>query len=326
MSKGTSARGAALRAWAAKKAESYRPETQVRQVRALQKAYAGDKGPDLLVFGDSVLVWAAPNDADRRSLIQMVADGLGGTSVHTIVGPCYNPRIVMAFLEVLRTSRSRPKAVIVPTSVMMATEAWGTHPIAGYIRESPAIVEIAQNPGDKRRTIPHATPEDWEEWDRKPAPSLIGQKRTNGEQRFLFYAIPAYGTQLPTTKWQTLVRLRQMTDFTNAERLEPDSPGVLEITELAERLDELGLPGVGYIPPCNYEVVYKLLRADAEEHLKRNSQIVVDAFHSPSGHTSVVDGTFNSPQSEFGDPIHVSEKGRLRLAERFVTELLPYFG
>ena len=315
-----------LRTRIGERLEKYRPETQVRQLRALQKAYSGASGPDVLIFGDSMMVWAAPGDADKRSLVQMVQDDLPGSTVHTIVGPLYQPRIVMAFLTALENTASRPRVVVVPTSLMMASDGWLSHPTAGYVAESAAITELARRPIDKTRTIPHATGDDWEKWDRTKAPSIIGHPRTYGEHRQLIASVPANEAQLPTTKWQHLVRLRHMIDFAYAQKLDRSCAGVEIVAQVAEEARKLDVPAVAYIPPVNYEIVGKLCGKTGYEHVVHNAGVIQDAFLEGGGKVGVVNAVLDSPASEFGDPVHVDGVGRKRLAGKIAAEIRNTWG
>ena len=53
-------------------------DVELRQLKSLELAYRGSSGPDVLVFGDSAMFWTTHRDSDRRHLVQMVRDELGG--------------------------------------------------------------------------------------------------------------------------------------------------------------------------------------------------------------------------------------------------------
>ncbi len=210
-------------------------DVELRQLKSLERAYRGSRGPDLLVFGDSAMFWTTHRDNDRRHLVQMVRDELGSElSFEALVGPGYNPRIIMAFLSALQRCESRPRVVIVPTSVLFAMSTWLAHPVLGYeLVASELRAAIAANGGRPRRLArPGQDAED--AFDRRPAASLFGARRTVGELRLITNAPPG-------TRWQQVVRLRHLMDFYNAERLERESPGVALVGELGGTLAGHGL-------------------------------------------------------------------------------------
>ncbi len=298
-------------------------DVQLRQLRALEHSYAKPQGTDLLVFGDSAMFWTTPTDTDHRHLVEMVRDELGSaTTFEALVGPGYNARIVMAYLSALPHCRSRPKVVIVPASVMMSQSHWLSHPEVGYELMSAELRTIINGNGRKRprRLVQHDTEEAVATWERQPAPSLFGARRTVGELRLITNAVPA-------TRWQKAVRIRHLMDFYNAERFEPDSLGVTIVGEMAAMLRELEIPSIAYIPPINHEVLVATLGAKAKEHVARNATLIEAAFRAQCGELgTVVNAIFESPATEYIDPVHLSPAGRLRFAARIADAARPHLG
>lgn len=305
--------------------EPRRADPIIRQLRGLRKAYAGSRGPELLIFGDSAMLWTSTEDSDGRSLATMVRDELGrDLSLHTIVGPCYNPRIVGAFLTALEHAASRPKVVISPASLIMATTSWQMYPHAGLEVESNAVRQLVATKDTSTRRLPKASAEAWEAFDRAPVPSLVGLKHTNGSLRMIMNAVPATGLALPVTKWQHLVRMRHMMDHANSEKLTPQSVGVTLVRDLALQLQALGLPSVAYIPPVNYELIAKLLRPEAVDHIRENAAVVEQAYAEAGDGSGVcVNAAFLSPEAHFGDAIHVKQAGRATLAVAIADAVRP---
>jgi hypothetical protein len=293
-------------------------DVELRQLKSLERAYRGSSGPELLVFGDSAMFWTTHRDGDRRHLVQMIRDELGGgVGFEALVGPGYNPRIIMAFLSALEGCRARPRVVIVPTSILFAMSTWLAHPVLGYELVAGELrAAIAAN-GDRPRRLPRPGQEAEDAFDRRPASSLIGARRTVGELRLITNAPP-------DTRWQQVVRLRHLMDFYNAERLEPDSPGVLLVGELGRMLSAMGLRSVAYVAPINYEVVSKTLGEGARDHLARNADLVETAYREAAGaFGTVVNAVFECPAGEFMDPLHLSEVGRGRLARVIAAAVAP---
>ena len=297
-------------------------DVELRQLRSLERVYnRRGGGPELLVFGDSGMFWTTPKDTDHRHLVAMIRDEVeANVDFEALVGPGYNPRIIMAYLSALERCSSKPKVVIVPTSILFATETWLAHPVLGYGLVAEELRSAIAANGRRPRRLPRPDDEAENAFDKRPAPSLIGARRTMGEFRLIT-------NSAPTTRWQQIIRLRHLMDCYNAERLEPDSPGVSLVTEMAAMLRQMGLPSVAYIHPHNYEVIAKTLGEKSLEHVERNAAIVEAAYLQGSGETgAVVNAVFDSPASEFIDPLHLSDRGRLRLARSIATATRPLLG
>ncbi len=295
-----------------RKIHSRYDDVEIRQLRTLRRVYNGTAPPEVLMFGDSAMIWTSPKDRDRRHLVEMIRDELRPElSLLPIVGPGYNPRIILAFLSALDRCRHQPRVVIGPTSVLMSTSTWLAHPVLGYEKVAGELkLAIADKRLGFRRRLDRPTTEDEDKFDRMPAPSLIGARRTNGELRLLT-------NSRPTTRWQQVIRLRAMVDHYNAETLSEDSPGVHLVGEFGRTVKDLGMRSVAYIAPINYEVVQSALGKDAKQHLERNGKLVENAFLASVGGTGeVINAVFDSPASDFIDPLHLNESGRRSLAAR----------
>jgi hypothetical protein len=294
-----------------------RADPEIRQLRSLQRAYQGSSGPEVLMFGDSAMFWYQLHEADRRSLGTMVHSRLGDdVSVHTVVGPGYGPRIVLAFLEAIKGSPSPPKVVVAPTSLFISCIGYLAHPAFSYDVESKALRTMIANGDVSSRRLPRATQDDWDHYDRLPAPSLYGARRTFGEIRLITGAIPATRSGLPTTNWQRVVRVRHLYDQSNAEVLTSESPGVRLVAELGSTLASMGLPSVAYIPPVDHVSIRKVLGDAAIDHIRRNADLIERTYRDAGGvNATVVNSTFACPAEEFSDPAHLTDRGRARFAE-----------
>ncbi|MCX6396541.1 MAG: hypothetical protein NTV23_08650 [Propionibacteriales bacterium] len=305
------------------KYEARLPDVEVRQLRELVKAYTDGPGPDVLFFGDSTMFWTRRNDPDPRNLTKMVRDELGaGTSLHSIVGPGYNVRLVAAFIEALDGLPKAPKLVVVPMSLMMASDSWIRHPVMGSVHESGAIRAMVAAGEPYPDRMPRSSEEDWNTFDRLPAASFTGAKQTLGEIRMITNSIPATAAGLPTTRWQQLVRVRHLLSLSNAGRLEPTSEGVVLAGELSSKLAERGLRSIAYIPPVNLEVVRKFWGDPAVDQVIANGDIMERTYRDASGGLGTVLNTIPlSPESDFVDPAHLSSTGRSHLAVEIVEAL-----
>jgi hypothetical protein len=307
-------------------------DAELRQLRALQRAYSGGQGPDVVIFGDSNMFWTVPGESDRRHMAQLIRDELGGgVTVQAIVGGGYNARIILPFLAALERLPSKPRVVIVPASTVMASNIWLAHPVLGYEQVAAGLQRVVDEDDTKARRLDRpldyggknlhkSMPADpaWETYSRMPAPSLIGQKRTVGELRMLAFAVPQ-------TRWQKLVHYRHLLDYHLAERLEPDTPGVELVARMGAVLRDMKIPSVAYVSPMNHELAVKLLGPHVPEHVTRNVEIVRSAYEGAVGELGTfVDAAFQTGADGFSDVAHVKEQGRRELAAAIAAAAKPY--
>jgi hypothetical protein len=294
-------------------------DVELRQLRALERAYNSRKGgPEVLVFGDSMMFWTTAKDDSRAHLIDNISEALGlDVRFETLVGPGYNPRIVMAYLSALEKCSSQPKVVLVPTSPVMITSVWLSHPVLGWEHVSAELQSVIDGNGKRPRRLSRPGDDAENAFDRLPAPSLIGARRTVGELRLIT-------NSPPLTRWQHVIRIRHLMDYYFAERLEPDGIGIQLVAELGAKLTDAGLRSIAYIQPVNYEIIAKTLGPKAPEHVGRNAEVVETAYSEAAGDLgSVVNATFDHPGNEFVDPAHLTSEGRNKFARRIADELRP---
>lgn len=271
------------------------------------------------------MLWVSNAEPEGRTLAQMIKDELpSSVRVHAIAGPGYNARIANVFLEALMECPSKPKVIVLPASILMATTVWSTHPDFSYIREAPALRRILHDNDRRARKLPRATVEDWQEWDRTPLPSLFGARRTMGEARMIT------STQLdppkwapPVTPWQTAVRMRHMLDIYNAERLTPESPGIGLLADMGRVARKLGVRSVAYISPVNRDVLVTMFKEPVVAHVTANANVIAQSYLDAAGPGhQVVNAIFACPAPDFGDPVHLNGTGRLHLAKMISDELI----
>lgn len=284
-------------------------DVELRNLAIIEKAYSGSTGPEVLLIGDSAMIWTSRLDKDRRHLVELIGGQIGDAGLVSVVGAGYNPLLVMAYLKAIERCRSRPKVVIVPTTVVEAMDVWRLHPQYGYQRESELIIDLVESgtPRPKMGVVP--TDEEWEAYDRLPSPSLIGARRTMGEFRLITKAVPS-------TKWQHLVRRRITYDMYTAQVLERDHPGVQVVEEMGRALSAAGMRSVALLHPIDVEMSVRLLGAGAKEHIERNVVNVCDAYTTGAGELGrMVDLAYACPSEHFTDALHLNEAGRHLLAD-----------
>lgn len=291
-------------------------DTQLRQLEELRKAYAGPGGPELLIFGDSAMWWTNSADSRRVALPTVVMEGLdNGWRYQSLVGALYGPRLVGAYLTALEHATSRPTMVLLPLAVRTTTTLSLQHPSFAHVMESEALRKIIASGETGVEELPRPGEDAYEEYDRLPAPSLFGARRTVGELRMIIGATPE-------TAWQKAVRLRHLLDFYNAEKLTPDSVGIRLIADLGKQLVELDLPAVAYIPSVNHPLLKGMLGEAALEHLAANAALIEQTFvESTQGRGRVANAVMSCDREHFGDPVHLNYEGRSILASSIVDAM-----
>jgi hypothetical protein len=304
--------------WWWRRGERRITDVQLRQLRQLRSAYDGRRdGPELLMFGDSSMYWTGPGDSSRSYLSDMIRAELGAPRSLELYAAGYNGRIINAYLAALAKCRSRPRAVLVPTSVQMAGTIWLAHPEYGYEMVAGQLMELIESDGKLPRSLRRPGLEEEDAYHRMPAPSMTGADWNVGEVQLLEGA-------RGRTRSQKADRMRHNMDMHYAERFEPGTAGVRLVAELGSALAEMGLPSVAYIQPVNHELLAKILSPDIREHLEHNAALVEAAFLEGSGELgSVVNAISDSPPPEFWDPVHLNYDGRGRFAARIASSLRP---
>jgi hypothetical protein len=296
-------------------------DVQLRQLRQLRRAYDGRRdGPELLTFGDSSMYWTGPGDSSRSYLCDMIRAELGGVRSLDLYAAGYNGRIIKPYLTALERCRSRPRAVLVPTSVQMAGTVWLAHPEYGYEMVAGQLAELVGSDGNLPRQLDRPGVEEEDAYHRMPAPSMTGASWNVGEIQLL-------ESVRGRTRSQKADRMRHNMDMHYAERFDSDTPGVRLVADLGAALREMGLPSVAYIQPVNYELLGKVLHPDIREHLEHNARLVEEAFLEGIGEGgTVINAISDSEPAEFWDPVHLNYDGRCRFAARLAAALRPMLG
>jgi hypothetical protein len=304
--------------WWWRRGERRITDVQLRQLRQLRSAYDGrGEGPELLMFGDSSMYWTGPGDSSRSYLSDMVRAELGRPRSLELYAAGYNGRIIKAYLAALAGCRSKPRAVLVPTSVQMAGTIWLAHPEYGYEMVAGQLMELIKSGGKLPRKLERPGLEEEDAYHRMPAPSMTGAHWNVGEVQLL------EGSR-GRTRSQKADRMRHNMDMHYAERFETDSIGIRLVADLGRALAELELPSVAYIQPVNHELLTKILSPDVRGHLEHNADLVEAAFREGSGELgTVVNAICDSEPPEFWDPVHLNYDGRCMFATRIGSSLRP---
>lgn len=273
--------------------------------------------PDVVYFGESTSLFTSPDDADQRSLVQLVDDELGPTtSLHPITGAGYHVRLFEAYSRLLLSGPHRP-VVVVPLWVRSSFAAWAQHPSYGYERALASIrqVDPAAALWRIRAVVAQPVPRDWARLNECPHPTLVGD-----------FPVGRYREALRDSAGHGLddrARLRLLYAFHHGAAIDPDGPYLDDVTRLGRTLRKLGCPVVVYQTPVPVEQGVELLGAAIRELAEANFALLGEAFQRGYGPIDIPCTGTSFATSEFIDPAdgseHINEKGRLRLAEELTA-------
>jgi hypothetical protein len=285
-----------------------RSDLALRQLRALMRAYNSKVAPQVLLLGDSVMYWTI-KEPDRRRLADMISDELeADVDCLTVAGAGYSSRMYMAFLSAISASRARPRVVVVQITLVTLTPPFIDHPERGCAKAAEAVRHAVATWPDAPKSYVKAGEEDWATYDRLPAPTMIAQHRTMAE-------LDLFVNAASSSSGQRTARMRHILDSYNGEIFGPESRGIVYLTELGSVLRGMNLRSVLVISASNCELAETLLGEGARAHLERNADVVEAAFLGATGELGTVVNNVSAIEgSEFSDPLHLRQQGRLRTA------------
>lgn len=277
--------------------------------RLVERLQAGPL--DVLYLGDSAAVFTAPDDADQRTLTQMLLDDLGtDVQVHAVAGGGYGPQLQEAYVRLVVPSGQRP-LVLFPECIRLAYRAWTRHPVYGYERATRAL--LAADPNGPtwriRAALPPHTEAQMREHDTRRHVTLAG-KTTVGEHRVPLKDPRGHG--LSDDEQQALLYA-----YHHGGRLE-DGTGLPRTLALGATLRAHGFPVVAYQTPVPVERGTELLGDVLDDLVRLNFLDLDRAFAEGYGPHDVLQTGRSFGTSDFIDPTdaseHLNEHGRLRLA------------
>ena len=269
---------------------------QLRDARRLLGSTA-----DVVMLGESVLVWVGPHDRDRRTLPRMVADGLApDASLVAVSGGGYHAELLTAYLELLARLPHRPRAVVLPLWVRGRLQPWIDHPRFGHhdalqrLRGLDATTAAWRVRGSLKRGG------DWGAYYRVPYETLLGPG-TVGD-----YAVPLKDGSVTGDD-----RLRLLYAYHHGGVIEATA-----FTRLGAAAAALDVPVVVYQAPVSVQTGERVLpglTARVAENLAAADAAFRAALDVPVLQTGTAFG-----EDEFIDPTdgseHLNERGRRRLA------------
>jgi hypothetical protein len=289
---------------------------ELASLRGLVRSLTDGPAPDVLYFGDSLTLFRAPYDADPTLLPEMIFAQLPGTTANLAIrGASYHPGMFRAYLSRMAALAARPRVIIVPLSIRVASAPWAYHPGYAYTDEIERIRSI--DPSTPWRKIRGAAiPLDetrFEALDARVHEIAFGKTRTIGEFRLLLSGVARTATQRD-------VRVRNLVAFHHGERLDPSAGPIDQLRFFAAELTDLGVPVVAYQTPINHEYGERLFGPEFTHHVVRNQDVMLQAFREgDGGRAKVLETGLSLANDQFIDPAdgteHINQHGRKRFAD-----------
>lgn len=280
---------------------------QLRDARRLLGSRA-----DVVMLGESVLVWVGPHDKDRRTLPAMVADGLEpDASLVAVSGGGYHAELLAAYLELLGRLPHRPRAVVLPLWVRGRLQPWMDHPRFGHhdALQRLRLLDPATAPWRVRGSLKRGG--DWAAFYRVPYETLLGPG-TVGD-----YAVPLKDGSVTGDE-----RMRLLYAYHHGGVVEPSA-----FTTLGAAARALEVPVVVYQAPVSVVTGERVLPGLAQR-VADNFAAADAAFRAALDVPVLQTGTAFGEEA-FIDPTdgseHLNEKGRRELADLLVAEVRKVF-
>jgi hypothetical protein len=300
-------------------AEVNKPPEPWRELTALLNSYNGpEAAPEVLYFGDSVLMRVAYEDEDAGNLGELVAANLRPLyKTCGIYHSAYTPRIFYHLSRVLEVTAHQPKLVILPINMRCFSPQWDLQPLWQFNWEIEAIDAFLADP-------------------QGPVPLKIPDTpRDHGAQEFGNLQVNYVGTSLdriqqflaviatkPTSEAGKRERWKTIFTYHYLYKLNPDHRTLRRLKETVVLLNSLGIKVLIYLTPINYQGGKNYVGALFEQTLAANVALIKQALADVGGApgdiflgdwTRLVDaqGFFHD-----SDPTeHLNRRGRKSLAD-----------
>lgn len=116
-------------------------------------AFDSETPPAHLIFGDSVALRVADDDACRGTLEDLVAVELGGEGSCCISHSGFHSQVYSLFCNALTRLRYQPRSVIIPINLRSFSLSWDIHPDHQFLWETATLDDFARGREGLRQPI-----------------------------------------------------------------------------------------------------------------------------------------------------------------------------
>lgn len=277
-----------------------------------------DRPPDVLYFGDSVLLRVSRDDINKNTLDQFVADEIGDRcTVLSVAHTAYHMLVYKGFIRILKQTISKPKIVILPINLRSFSPQWDFHP-AWQFRDEIKVLNrydvmssIDIRPYDELRVKPALLKLYDAIWINYP---VVGFKLVGYFRRLIKF--------VPESDAQRKFRLKNIFIFHYLHLLVSNHPKLVALSECIELLHDMDIKTVVYITPINWQAGEKYVGAEFVEKIKSNVKCVLDIVSASLNKDTLSFFDFSMLLdsdcffSEDNATEHLNQKGRGILARR----------
>ena len=268
-------------------------------------------GPPVLCWHDSVWIYPAREDTDRRPVQAMLAEQLDGTTAIGRGG--WHARLFLALARALVRLPHRPQVVAFPATLpRVSAVQWFRRP--DLIFEEP-ITDVerwakrGRGPMPWRRQGLHPTTEEWAHFETLPSRSRFSELQTVGD----FHRVQDARTTDPERQRR---RRAELFAFHFGHPPDPTHDRVVEMRETVAVLAAAGIRSVVYVTPFNVAAGTELLGAEFASHVRAHIDVAARAL-------AEVDTPLHDFHDRFGREVflhpyhsaeHVRSEGKVAIA------------
>uniref|UniRef100_Q07IR4 SGNH/GDSL hydrolase family protein n=1 Tax=Rhodopseudomonas palustris (strain BisA53) TaxID=316055 RepID=Q07IR4_RHOP5 len=210
---------------------------------------SGGAAPDLLLLGDSVSERIANEDADRRTLHQMMIDRVtSARSCLAISHTAYQPAIYRDLMEALARLPRSPHVVMLPINPRAFSPQWHGSPLWALDQERAAIRAHLADPDQPIAPIADVEAGDgfFDQFDQTRVRLQLSSLTRNGDLR----AISLVPTDNPA---EQKVRYRELFAWHYAYAFDESHPKLLALRDAITLIGKMNATAVCYLTPINVE-------------------------------------------------------------------------
>ncbi|MFN8400350.1 MAG: hypothetical protein U0X74_10060 [Anaerolineales bacterium] len=273
--------------------------------------------PDILFFGDSVLLRISRDDTDTDTLDRMLFKKMyGKISLLSIAHTAYHMQVYKNLISVLDVTKRKPKVVILPINLRSFSPQWDFYPAWQFRDEIRAIERYLLDPSLEIASVGEvpATAKLLWLFDAIPVQYPLTEFNRTGQFRSMI-------ASKPKNEDQKSYRLRQIFIYHYMHPLANDHPKLKALEECVRMLSVLQIPLVLYVTPINWEAGRKYVGWEFTEAVKSNVNMISNRLSRHQMDNKVIFGDFSTllePGCFFRDDNateHLNQQGRGRLAD-----------
>ncbi|MCL4267993.1 MAG: hypothetical protein KJZ72_00540 [Anaerolineales bacterium] len=280
--------------------------------------------PDILFFGDSVLLRVSRDDTDTDTLDQMLSKKLGGKlKLLSIAHTAYHMQIYKSLIRVLDVTKRKPRVVILPINLRSFSPQWDFYPAWQFHDEIQAVENYLSNPSLEIAGVNEvsATSNLLRLFDAIPVKYPLTELNRIGQFRSMI-------ASKSKNEDQKNSRLRQIFIYHYMHPLSEDHPKIKALEECVRMLSVLKIPLVLYVTPINWEAGRKYVGWEFIEAVKSNVNTISNRLspHQMDNKVNFADlsilleaGCFFSDDNATE---HLNQQGRRLLADEIMKMIL----